>query len=408
MLVLDGIQYQVKSPDENLDDIVTYVNNYCESHQIKNTKGETIYIDDNEANPLYQMFRGYAYMLSVIQKLVYSAGCSYSIAESSEEQLLNLSDIAGVKRTTPTRTVIPGVAYAAAENGCSITTEATATVVVSGEEIEFHPAYAVQIPAGGSAYIVLVANRVGPINLSENTITAFDEPIENLRLLTTGISTPGQDLETIASLRNRLQRRQTSNTQIERAADAIQALEGVAMCSIYFNYSSIDNENIPYGNTTVSLPPRQALLVVQGWSTETNAIARTFYRYLMCKTGGGDVDGVLTQEYVTHAGQSLTVNILPPVSVPLYVKVYTRAILSDQQESSIKYTICALSGRLGIGQTVSSAIVLQTLLSTYSNLQIQGVELSVDNETYTYEQTPSPLSLFALSIDNIMIVGANS
>ena len=109
MLLLDGISYEVKTPDENLDDLVTYVNEYCASHDIKNSLGEVIQIDPNEANPLYQMFRGLSYLTTTLQKLVYSAGCSMSIAESSERQLLNLADIAGIKRTQSTHTIVSGV-----------------------------------------------------------------------------------------------------------------------------------------------------------------------------------------------------------------------------------------------------------------------------------------------------------
>ncbi len=408
MLSLDGIDYQVKSPDENLDDLITYINEYCATHQIKNTHGEVIYIDPNDANPLYQVLRGYAYMIAVMQKLIYSAGCSFSVAESSDRQLLNLADIAGVKRNNPTRTIISGTAYSTADEACNITTEAEATVIVSGEEVKFHPAYSVSIPANSSAYIILVADRTGPISLSENTITNFDEPIANLRLLVTSASTPGQNIEEISALRERLQRRRVSNTQIERAANAIQELEGVAMCNIHFNYNTEDPELVPYGDTTVSLPARQALLVVQGWSTEPNAIARTFYRYLICQTGGSGVTGVRTQTYTTKANQDLTVYILPPVQVPIYIKIYVKDILSDYQIASIQYTVCAIAGRLSIGQSLSSATVIQAILAVFPSLQLQGVELSKDNVSYSYEQQTSPLSIFSLSIDNIQIVGANT
>ena len=52
MVLLDGIEYEVKTPDENLDDVITYVNDYCAAKDIRNTAGEVIYIEPNEANPL--------------------------------------------------------------------------------------------------------------------------------------------------------------------------------------------------------------------------------------------------------------------------------------------------------------------------------------------------------------------
>ena len=157
MVLLDGIEYEVKTPDENLDDVITYVNDYCAANDVRNTAGELIYIEPNEANPLYQLFRGFSYLTTVMQKLIYSAGCSMSIAESSERQLLNLSDIAGVKRTKATRTIITGVVFSnAAGQGavdCVISQLLTATITIAGTDVVFHPAFDVTVPIGESRSI---------------------------------------------------------------------------------------------------------------------------------------------------------------------------------------------------------------------------------------------------------------
>ena len=159
-----------------------------------------------------------------------------SVAESSERQLLNLSDLAGIKRTKATHTTIAGVVYANLEEtgavDCVITQEMEATITIAGIDVVFHPAFDVTVPIGESRNIVLVADQLGSFNISANTITSFDDPVPGLRMLSTGASTPGQEKESIASLRERLQRRTVDSTQIEKAAAAIQNLEGVAMCSI--------------------------------------------------------------------------------------------------------------------------------------------------------------------------------
>lgn len=409
MILLDEIEYEVKTPDENLDDVVTYINDYCQANDIRNSLGEVISIDANEANPLYQILRGLSYLTTVLQKLIYSAGCSMSIAESSERQLLNLSDIAGIKRTRATRTVISGVAYAdtLSPDPCTITQDMEATITVAGYDVVFHPAFDVTIPTGESRSIILVAEQLGAYNLSANTITQFDDPVPNLRLLVTNASVPGQDQETIASLRERLQRRVVDSTQIEKAATAIQNLEGVSMCTIYFNYSPRNDETVEYGDISITVPPREALILVQGWSTsDPTAIARTFYRYLMCKTAGGDVAGHQVQHYYTHAGQDLEVNILPPQQQPVYIKVYIHNTLSYEQINGIKDVICSLAGSLIIGQALTSTEVINAVSGIYTNLTVQGAELSltgVDN-SYSYIQTPSPTSVFYLNVDNVYVV----
>ena len=410
MLLLDGIEYEVKTPDENLDDIVTYINDYCQANDIKNTLGEVIYIEANEANPLYQALRGLSYLTTIMQKLQYSAGCSVSVAESSERQLLNLSDIAGIKRTKATHTTIAGVVYANLEEAgavdCIITKEMEATITIAGMDVVFHPAFDVTVPIGESRNIVLVAEQLGSFNISANTITGFDEPVPGLRLLSTGASTPGQEKESIASLRERLQRRTVDSTQIEKAASAIQNLEGVAMCSIYFNYSPRENETVPYGDINITVPPRQALIFVQGWSTDPVAIARTFYRYLLCKTAGSDVPEAQYQDYTTRAGQDLRVWILPPKQQAVYLRIYIKNVLSYEQVDGIKDVICAMAGSLTIGQGISSVDIIKYVSSVYTNLTIQGAEVSLTGAdgTYSYVQSPYPTSIFYLSVDNISVV----
>lgn len=410
MLLLDGIEYEVKTPDENLDDVVTYINDYCQANNITNSLGEVIYIDANEANPFYQMLRGLSYLTTIMQKLQYSAGCSVSVAESSERQLLNLSDIAGIKRTKATRTTIAGVVYANLEEAgavdCVITQEMEATITIAGVDVVFHPAFDVTVPIGESRNIVLVADQLGSFNISANTITSFDDPVPGLRQLSTGASTPGQERESIASLRERLQRRTVDSTQIEKAATAIQNLEGVAMCSIYFNYSPREDETVPYGDINITVPPREALVFVQGWSTDPTAIARTFYRYLLCKTAGEDVDGVQYQDYITRANQALRVYILPPKQQPVWIKIYIKNVLSYEQVDGIKDVICSMAGNLTIGQSISSVDVVKYVGSVYTNLTIQGAAISLtdDDNGYSYVQTPNATAIFYLSVDNITVV----
>ena len=410
MLLLDGIEYEVKTPDENLDDVVTYINDYCQVNDIKNSLGEVIFIDANEANPFYQMLRGLSYLTTIMQKLQYSAGCAVSVAESSERQLLNLSDIAGIKRTKATHTTIAGVIYANLEEqgavDCVITREMEASITIAGVDVVFHPAFDVTIPIGESRNIVLVADRLGSFNISANTITGFDEPVPGFRMMTTGASTPGQERESIASLRERLQRRTIEGTQIEKAASAIQGLEGVAMCSIYFNYSPREDETVPYGDINITVPPRQALVFVQGWSTDPVAIARTFYRFLLCKTAGADVPGVQYQDYTTRAGQDLRVWILPPKQQPVWIKIYIKNVLSYEQVDGIKDVICSMASSLAIGQSISSVDVIKFVGNVYTNLTIQGaaVSLTDDDSGYSYVQTPNPTAIFYLNVDNISVI----
>ena len=407
MILLDGVEYDVKTPNENTDDLVTYINNYCESNNIQNSLGEVIHIEANEANPFYQLCYGLGYLTSVMQRLIYSAGCGISVAEASPRQLLNLADIAGIHRTAATRTVIQGVVYSnLADAGavpCSITQSLEATVTISGTGVTFHPAFDVTVPVGESRSIVLIAEEYGAFNIAANTITAFDDTVPGFRLMSTGASTPGQDEESISSLRERLQRRTVEGTQVERAATAIQNLEGVSLCNIYFNYSPRNSEQVAYGDTNITVAPRTALVLVQGWS---NDIAKVFYRYMLCATSGSEVSGAQSLSYITKAGQELTVYVVPPKQIPIYINIYIKDSLSYEQVDGIKDIICSLAANLTIGETLSSVDITSVVGENYTNLEIQGAELSLPGTagTYSYKQTPPATGVFALSLDNINVI----
>lgn len=407
MLLLDGLEYEVKTPEENVDDLVTYINDYCMANNVKNSLGEVIEIEATEANPLYMLAYGLSYLTTVMQKLIYNAGCSMSLAEASPRQLLNLSDIAGIKRNTASRTTIQGVVFAnlpdVQAEDCIITQDMTATITIAGVDIVFHPAFDVTVPIGESKAIVLIAEQYGAYNIAANTITQFDDDVPGFRMMTTSASTPGQGAESIASLRARLQRRSTEGTQLDRAAAAIRDLEGVAMCNIYFNYSPSEDELIPYGDGTITVAPRTAILLVQGWNAD---IARVFYRYLFCRTSGADVPGVQELTYTTKANQVLSIYVIPPKARNIYIKVYIKNTLSYEQVDGIKDVICSLAGVISIGQEIASTDVTGIISANYSNLTVQGCSLSLtgNDGDYSYKQSPAATDVLVFNANNIEVI----
>lgn len=404
MIELDGVQYEVKTPEENADDLVTFINNRCKDKQIKNSLGEEIYVDVNEANPFYQFIYGASYLTTILQKLVYNAGCASSIAEASDRQLLNLADIAGIKRIKPTKTVITGTVYADTSDmegaaPCHIDTENTITVVIAGQEVQFNPAFDIVVPVNGSYQIVLVAKQYGSFNIAANTIPGFDDVIPHLRKLVTGASVPGHAEESIANLRERLQRRGVEGTQMDRAALAIQSLPGVAMCNIVYNV--FPHDSIPLTDT-ITIPPRTAAVFIQG---HNDKIAEVFYRYLLCTTVA--VENVtIESKYVTKAGQELTVNYFVPDQVPVYATVFIHNLLTKAQIAEIKDAVCSLASVVTIGCTITAVMVTDVILKRYPDLDVQGALLSKSHEAINATSiSANGNELFMFDVSNISIEG---
>lgn len=404
MIQLDGIEYSIKSAEENANDAVGAVNEYCNANNVRTRNDELVQVDANYANPLYILFLGVGYLVTKLQNLIYSAGCALSLTASSERQLLNIADIAGVRRRRQTKTTVIATVYSnlAGEDAvaCQITTALSVTVNAGSETVVLHPAFDITVPVGSSLTIVLVAETYGSYSISANVITSFDTNPAGFRSMTSDASVPGQEQETVRALRERIQRRATSNTLIDRAADAISQLDGVSVCNIYFNYLS-SSSTIVNG---ITVPPRQSLIFVQGFSAD---IAKTYWAYLDIKCAGEDAASSVEQVYTTRAGQSLPVYIIPPQLIDVGIRVYFNEVIEDVVAQEMKDVIATLARARTIGQVLTSTEVVDVLQANFSYAPA-GCSLSLDYDTYSYQVKPEQYQLVTFSNKTIEIIGASA
>ena len=400
MIELDGIQYSVRTPEENAEDMLGFINDYCTTNNITNSKGELVQIEQNWANPLYILLFGFSYLVTKLQKLIYNVGCSLNIARASNRQVMNIAEIANVKRKEATKTTIQAIIYSNLTGTeavpCHITKDLVITTNYGSQVISFSPAYEVEIPIGGSVSMVLICNQEGSYSIPAGTLTQFDTEVAGFRSMTSSASVPGQEEETIADLRTRIQERATSATQLDRAAADISQLDGVALCNIYFNYSNTNNAVID----NITVPPRQALLFVQGYSDD---IARMFYNHLSCLTAGEGSPIAISQVYTTHAGQQLPVYIIPPTVVYPYVVIYLNEQVVAEVNQGIKDAIATLAASISIGQTLTSTMVMNKIQEAYPTLALAGVSLSLDNKTFTYQLEIQPFQLFGFNTEYMLL-----
>lgn len=402
MIELDGIEYSLNTPEENCNNAVTFINEYCAAHNVTNTKGEIIFIKANTANPLYMIIYGLSYLVSILQKLIFSVGASISVPHSSDSQLLNLADIAQVKRKKATKTIIRALVTSdlPEENAvsCNILPSLSVTIPISSGNIVFHPATEYIIPPGQSANITLIAEQEGSYSISAGAFTSFDTPVDGLRSLTAYASEPGKAQESIQALRQRLQSRAINGTQLDRAADAIEQLDGVNNCNIYFNYDAQNAVIIGKGANAMTVEPRKALLLVQGYNED---IAHTYYNHVICETQQESSSEI--QYYTTHAGQQLPVYITPPTPVDVGVHIYLGEEVGYEQSLNIKDTILGLVNQITIGQKVTSAAVINILKEAYPSLSIASAEVAVLGDSYSYIAQIAANEIASFNTDNILI-----
>lgn len=400
MVEVDGLEYELDNAETNAQRVMDSINDYATENNITDDDGEVVQMTKNWANPLYMLMYGVGALFTYVQNLLVSAANSISLTSSSDRQLLNLADIAMMRRKTATKTTVIGTVYAnlASDTAvdCRITTDLTCTTVSGSTTVTFSPAYDVTVPIGGMATIVMIADVEGSFSIPANTLS-FDTEPTGFRALVTNASIPGQVEETIAKLRQRMQTRSVSYTAQDAAAEEIGQLEGVTVASVYYNNSVVDSETV----NGIVVPPRQALVFVQGYSPD---IAKAFYTHMDCQVAGENAPNVITQYYVTHARQQIPVYIQQPEQINAYIRLYIPNSISDVQMQQYKDTIATLAQDLTIGATLTSDAVLALMRETYPKDSFQGCQVSNDGEAYMYRAKSGPYQLFTFNSDNIQVI----
>lgn len=373
MVELDGRAYEVATPEENVQALVTFINDYCAEKGIRNSKGEIIFIETNYTNPLYMICFGISYLFSIVQKLVYNVGCAFNIASSSDRQLLELATIAKIKRKDATYTTISAIVYSESNKECVIDVTDAATVTLNSQSIAFYPVSKATIAPDSAATIILRAGVLGAYSLEAGAISSFDRPVDGLRQIVSSASIPGQDQETIASLRSRMQMFGQAGTRADRTAEAIRGLEGVSRCHVYFNTSNTEPQYI----SGIAVAPRTALIIVQGWSDK---IAETFYSHMECLTQKGPASRNHTSTYVGKANQAFVVNAVSPMMVASSIRIYIRDTISTSEEQAIRDEVLKIGAELNIGDPLTSAQVISKVTSAFPNMYVKGATIAKNSE----------------------------
>ena len=385
MLQLDGRNYNIQSPKDIATDIVNYINSYCASNSIKNRKDEIIYVDMNWSNPLYIVIYGIAYILSIVQKVMYNVACGFSIPDASDRQLVNLAQIANIQRRPAKKTTIRCTVLNNRTDSLTLSRtnpSTTCTVQVEGEDVIFRPAWDVTIASGESSLVVLISDNGGSYPVAANDVLEFynDTILVNNIVITHDASINGTEEESLVSMRERMQARKTQTSRIDSLIEALENLEGVNKAKFFFNYSP----SIPSPVHGMNIPPRMGLLIIQG---ARDNIPDTFYSYMSCETYDASEDvptRAVTMTFTTKAGQTIPVHYILPVQEEIYIKVYVKSALNTDTENELKL-ICASAGQnLNINDSLTSSDVIELIHDKNPDILFDGVELSKDGVNYSY------------------------
>ena len=398
MIIINGYEYTIQDPDDAALSCLNYLNTYFSDNNVKDSDGNTLYIEPNISNPLFMLIMGVGYLTGTLQKMIYSAASGISISESADRQLLNLARIARLRRRASTKTTVMLTMQAEESTEVRITKGSVVTQNIGQDTVIFAPTQDMIIPAGGSINIVYVANIYGSFSIPAGQINKLDTPIPGLYSVTNAASVPGQAQETIPELRARMNALSNARTQIDNAADAITQLDGVTMCNVYFNYSTVDGIMI----SGVTVPPRMALVIVQGYSDH---IAEAFYSNMMCLTAGKGDSRAVVQNYTTNAQQVIPMYFIPPRNKAIDIRIYVSGTLSTAQQDIVQDAVMALAANMRIAAPITAGQVIRVCAERAQGVAVNDVEISVSgDDSWSYMITPQPDEIISLNRNNVVFV----
>ena len=371
----EGNDYVVNTPTDNAYEILDYVNEKMTELGVTNKDGDIVQFKVSLTSPIWLLIFGIGYMATVLQKIMYAVGKSFSVADCSDQQVLNLAQIAGITRKDGSYSTVNLRVTASKDGDCTVTTDNYVTITYNDEDYYFYPAADVTISAGNTDTVYCIASVTGIVYGAAGVVDAFDEDITNLSSVTNLAVVPGTDVETINNLRSRI----LSNDRVSPLTSVITAignLTGVVKAGLYYNTNNSTSQTIA-GHTVA---PRESILFIQGTSSK---IAETYYKYLFSPTTNDDSEA-LTSSYTADNGQVFTVNYYTAEDKNLYIKVKLNTTITAAVETTIRDAIAALSNSLSMGSEYSQAYILQCLADSIPTeyQYISGVTLGTDGETY--------------------------
>lgn len=373
MVELDGRSYVVNTPTENAFALLDFINQFMVDNDVKDKNGNVVQFKISLASPIWLIIIGVGYIATVCQKIMYAVAQAFNIADCSEQQVLSLTKIARLSRKEGSYTTVICTATASNAGTCSITTDLVAEVTYEGETYQFNPIYAVNIPAGTSAEVVLICTVTGPVYFETGAITGFTTEVPNLDTFVSSAPQPGSGMESIASLRTRLMTNEAISP-LTGATQGLNALDGITRAVVLYN-PNYDSDMVLAGKT---VPPKRAIIFVQGYSDN---IAREYYKHMAAQTYN---DGTAHQQGVTLGnGQSFVANYYTPIAVDLYVKVSVTTPLPLERIADITSAVQNLSNSREIGANYTQAYIIDALNANLNFPEITGIQISTDGTTWS-------------------------
>lgn len=341
----------IDTPYNNAVSVLNKTNQLLLENNIKDSTGETVaQLEATPANPAWLFALACGSLHTAWQEKIAKAYSALDAQNCEDDQVLVLASIAGLERGNGTPSHIT-VLFKNNSDSESITIPIGTTFEETYTNHSWVTNKDITLLPEASLYATLYSTVDGAYELPSDVMFNNDD-YSNVTVTSSSASVPGENIETIASLRNRLVTGvETSDTKTQ-AEYAIERLSGIEQCSIWFN--SDNSASMIIGNKTI--PPRTAYISIRGYDV-SGKLAETYYTYLDVPATVGAV-----QETYQRGLQALTVHfdVAQQVDIPIYVTLRA-SDMADGAAERVREIISSHSGTLKCGENITSQLISEWL-----------------------------------------------
>ena len=370
----------VGSVVDNANTYADFVDQEFATADIKDGDGNAVTLSRVAGSPTWLMALAQGNIMTEWQERCRRAYYALDPANCTDDQVRNLAQLAGiVTHVNSTPYVVVDITntnnfsiYLTSDN-CYATDSVFGYKWYLGQGLNLAPNATftvnlycskdnISVPADTSFTITSVSDAFPPIS----TATAVDSQI---------------DLEAISieELRNTLQLAYQHLDIVSQCQQAIEQLNGITKCSIFFNSNADDPITLPGG---VELPGRTAFVAIQGADVD-QLLAQTYFKFMNVQT----VETQNTLDSTYQLGASLMHVYYEQVAAQTcYIKVLIKsgsAGTDTTYQQRIKDTLLAHSGSLAIGDNITAQMANTWLANLSQYVTILDVELSMDGTNYS-------------------------
>lgn len=238
---------KIDTPYNNAVAIINRTNELLNENNIMDSTGtEIAQLEQNVTNPAWLFALACGNLHTSWQEKIAKAYAALDPQNCEDDQVLVLASIAGIRRGNGTPSHITVLVTNTSGDAVELTIGSEFTETYANQTWVLNKT--VNISANAQQYVTLYTISDGKYNVPSGVPFSYNGTLP-IACESYTSSSGGSDIESIASLRNRISQGTDATNFIVQAKRAIEMLSGIDSCTIWMNTSSVNNLVVG-GNTS--------------------------------------------------------------------------------------------------------------------------------------------------------------